>query len=71
MGRVEVERQNFNDAKKYLSIANYIDENDFRYYYYQGLICKNQGLKQDAVFNFKKSLLLNPNYTPAKEELSI
>lgn len=71
LGRVEVERQNFNDAKKYLSIANYIDENDFRYYYYQGLICKNQGLKQDAVFNFKKSLLLNPNYTPAKEELSI
>lgn len=71
LGRVEMERQNFNDAKKYLSIANYIDENDFRYYYYQGLICKNQGLKQEAVSNFKKSLLLNPNFVPAKEELSI
>lgn len=71
IGRVEVERHNFDDAKKYLGVANYIDENDFRYYYYQGLICKNQGLKQDAVYNFKKSLLLNPDYQPAKEELSI
>lgn len=71
LGRVAIERQNYYDAKKYLGVANYIDENDFRYYYYQGLIAKNQGMKQDALYNFKKSLLINPNYAPAKEELSI
>ncbi len=71
LGRVELERHNFNEAKKYLAVANYIDENNFRYYYYQGLVCKNQGLKSEAVNNFKKSLLLNPDFQPAKEELSI
>ena len=71
LGRIEVERGNYFEAKKYLGVANYIDENDFRYYYYQGLIAKNQGLKQDAQRYFKKSLLLNPNYAPTKEELSI
>lgn len=71
LGRVEIERGNYFEARKYLGVANYIDENDFRYYYYQGLIAKNQGLKQDALKYFKKSLLLNPDYTPAKEELSI
>lgn len=71
LGRVEIERGNYYDAKKYLGIANYIDENDFRYYYYQGLIAKNQGLKQDAEKYFKKSLNLNPDYAPAKEELNI
>ena len=71
LGRVEIERGNYFDAKKYLGVANYIDENDFRYYYYQGLIAKNQGMKQDAAAYFKKSLLLNPDYTPAKEELNI
>ena len=71
LGRVELERHNFNESKKYLAVANYIDENNFRYYYYQGLVCKNQGLKSEAVNNFKKSLLLNPDFQPAKEELSI
>ena len=71
LGRVEIERGNFFEAKKYLNVANYIDENDFRYYYYQGLIAKNQGMKQESERYFKKSLLLNPDYAPAKEELSI
>ena len=71
LGRVEIERGNFFEAKKYLNVANYIDENDFRYYYYQGLIAKNQGMKKESERYFKKSLLLNPDYAPAKEELSI
>ena len=71
LGRVELERGNFFEAKKYLGVAHYIDENDFRYYYYLGLIAKNQGMKQDATKYFKKSLLLNPQYVPAKEELNI
>lgn len=71
LARVEIERQNLDKAKNYLATAKYIDENDFRYYYYQGLVCKNQGLHEDAAYNFKKSLILNPDYTPAKEELNI
>ena len=71
LGRIAIENHNFVSANKYLGIANYIDENDFRYYYYQGLIAKNQGMKQDAMQYFKKSLKLNPEYQPAKEELSL
>ncbi len=69
LGRAAIERQNFVDAKKYLAVANYIDENDFRYYYYQGLLAKNQG--QDGTEYFKKSNALNPDYEPAKKELNL
>lgn len=71
LARCEIERQNFATAHQYLAVANYIDENDFRYYYYQGLMYKHQGNLNEAVYNFKKSLILNPDFTPAKEELSI
>lgn len=71
LARVEIEKQNFSQAKKYLIIVGYIDENDFRYYYYQGLIAKAQGFTKDASNNFEKSLRINPDYKPAKEELSI
>ena len=71
MARVEIERQNLRQAKIYLTIAKYIDENDFRYYYYQGVISKSEGFSVDAKANFQKSLMLNPDFTPAKEELSI
>ena len=71
LAKYEIERENFDMAHKYLAVANYIDENDFRYYYYQGLMSKRQGNLNEAVYNFKKSLILNPDFTPAKEELSI
>ena len=71
LSKMMIDSQNFVTAKKYLAIAKYIDENNFKYYYYQGLICKAQGLSQDAVFNFKKSLSLNPDFKLAKEELSL
>lgn len=71
LARLEIEKKNFNKAKSYLTIAGYIDENDFRYYYYQGLIAKAQGFDGDANANFQKSLKLNPDYIPAKEELKI
>ena len=71
LARIEIEKNNLDNATNYLSIAKYIDENDFRYYYYQGLVFKNKGLPADAKRSFRKSLKLNPNYTPAKEELSI
>lgn len=69
LGRVAYEHGKYNDAKTYLEIANYIDENDFRYYYYKGLIAKKQGL--DSAEYFKKSLLINPDFKLAKKELEI
>ncbi len=71
LARIEINRRNFEEAKKHLAIANYIDENDFRYYYYRGLIFKAEGEQNNASINFRKSLILNPEYSPAKEELSI
>lgn len=71
MARIEIENKNTNQAKNYLTIAKYIDENDFRYYYYQGVIAKSEGLVEEASENFQKSLKLNPDFNPAKEELSI
>lgn len=70
LARVQIERQNYESASRYLAIAKYIDENDFRYYYYQGLVSKNTGAKDDAVFYFRRSVQLNPE-SPAKKELSI
>ena len=69
LGRYAIEQQNYSDAKKYLKNAFFIDENDYRYYYYQGLLAKKQGL--DGSSYFQKSLLINPNYNLAKEELNI
>ena len=71
LARVEIDRQNYDVAKNYLATAKHIDENDFRYYYYQGLVNKKQGLAEEAILHFKKSLILNPEFVPAKEELNI
>ncbi len=71
LARVEIDRNDFDSASNYLAIAKYIDENDFRYYYYQGLVYKQKGLPADAKRCFRKSLKINPNYSPAKEELSL
>ncbi len=71
LARIEISKNKLDKASSYLAIAKYIDENDFRYYYYQGLVYKNKGLVGDAKRSFRKSLMLNPDYSPAKEELSI
>lgn len=71
LARVELSKNNLDLASNYLAIAKYIDENDFRYYYYLGLVYKNKGLPADAKRSFRKSLILNPDYAPAREELSI
>lgn len=67
----ELKKENFDSAGKYLKIVKSIDENHFKYYYYLGLLCKKQGQKRDAEQNFQKALLLNPDFEPAKEALSI
>lgn len=71
LARIEINKENYTKALSFLGIAKYIDENDFRYYYYLGLILKNKGLASEAHKNFEKSLNLNPDYNLAKEELSI
>ncbi len=67
----EMKKENLSSAGKYLKIVKSIDENNFKYYYYLGLLCNKEGRKGDAQQNFQKSLLLNPEFEPAKEALSI
>ena len=71
LAKYSIEKNNMKSASKYLEIVKYIDENDFRYYYYQGLVYKTKGLSQEAEYYFKKSLAINPNNAPAKKELGI
>lgn len=67
----EMKKENLDSAGKYLKIVKSIDENNFKYYYYLGLLCNKEGRKGEAEQNFQKSLLLNPEFKPAKEALSI
>jgi tetratricopeptide (TPR) repeat protein len=71
LARLEIAKDSYDKAISYLNVAKYIDENDYRYYYYLGLVMKNKGLTAEADKNFEKSLDLNPNYELAKEELNI
>jgi len=69
LARIEVGQTNYYEAKNYLSNAFYIDENDFRYYYYHGLASKGLGNYNQAQYDFKKCLKLNTNCKEAQEQL--
>lgn len=69
LARADIEKGNYEIAQKYLSNAFYIDENNFKYYYYQGLINSNLGDFAQAKYNFKKCLKLNTNCREAKKAL--
>ena len=69
LAKIDIDKGNYDIAQKYLSNAFYIDENDFRYYYYQGLINNNSGDLAQAKYNFKKCLQLNSNFKDAKVAL--
>src|SRR5574344_528581 len=71
LARVEISKDNYENAMSFLGVAKYIDDNDFRYYYYLGLVLKNKGLTAEANKNFEHSLEINPDYSLAKEELNI
>lgn len=71
LARLEINKDSYDKALSYLSVAKYIDDSDYRYYYYLGLILKNKGLTAEANSNFEKSLNINPDYQLAKEELNI
>jgi tetratricopeptide (TPR) repeat protein len=69
LAKVEMENENYNEAKKYLSNAFCIDENDFRYYYYNGLANKGLGDYNQAQYDFKKCLKMNNKCKEAQEQL--
>ena len=66
-----LKRENIEDAISYLNASKYINDGDYRYYYYRGLILKNKGLFAQAKENFEHSLDLNPDYDLPKKELKI
>ena len=57
-------------AEKYTKNVQYIDKNNYKAYYYFGLIDKKQGNKAAAAANFKKSLDINPFFVEASKELN-
>ncbi len=57
-------------AKTYLKPVKYIDNKSYKYHYYSGLINKQQGNKEEAASDFKKSLEINPFFDEASKELS-
>lgn len=71
LARVTLKKENIDKALSYLRVAKYIDDSDYRYYYYLGLILKDKGMPLQAKENFEHSLKLNPNYDLPKKELNI
>lgn len=57
-------------AKSYLKPVKYTDSKNYKYYYYSGLINKQQGDKDAATNDFKKSLEINPFFDEASKELN-
>lgn len=70
ISKAEINKGNYELAQKYLANAFYIDENDFRYYYYQGLVNKNLGNYLIAKDYFRKCLKLNSGFKDAQDELN-
>ena len=71
LARVSLKKENIDKAVSYLRVAKYIDDNDYRYYYYLGLVLKDKGMPLQAKENFEHSLKLNPDYDLVKKELNI
>ncbi len=71
LARVAIKNDYIDKAISYLKIAKYIDDSDYRYYYYLGLVLKNKGMTVQAKENFEHSLKLNPDYELPKKELNI
>lgn len=69
LARVQIEKGNYTNAGKYLANVLYIDENNFKYYYYQGLLNKKLQNYTQAQGDFKKCLQLNPGYKDAQIEM--
>ncbi len=62
LGEIYINRENFELARKYLYNAHYIDENDFRYYYYLSQLELQQGNNAQAESYLNTCTRLEPNY---------
>lgn len=69
LAQIQINSGNYDLAQKYLDNAFYIDENDFRYYYYQGLLYQNMGDVNQAKYNYKKCLKINAGFNDAQKAL--
>lgn len=69
LAKINIENGNYEIAQNYLLNAFYIDENNFKYYYYQGLINNNTGNFAQAKYNFKKCLKLKSDFKEAQNSL--
>jgi tetratricopeptide (TPR) repeat protein len=71
LARISINKNDYENAASFLGVAKYIDDNDSRYYYYNGLVLKNKGLTAEAKKSFEQSVNLDPENNLAKEELNI
>ena len=69
LAKIELNKKNNFLAKSYLVPVNYIDDNNPDYYYYSGLIDKNNENLTSAKDNFKKAFQLKSDFKEAQQEL--
>ncbi len=70
LAEISVTHNNLEQAEKYLLWVKASDNENYKYYYVEGLVNKLKSNETAAVTSFKKSLKLNPNYTPAEKQLN-
>jgi len=59
---IEITKNNYSQAETYLEPVSFMNEKTSYYYYYLGLIDKNQGNPDSAKENFDKAIELNPDF---------
>ena len=62
--------ENIELAEKYLMSVKISGAENYKYYYVEGLLNKQNGNISAAIISFKNSLKLNPNYNPSQKELN-
>lgn len=70
LAEINILQNNIDLAEKYLLSVRVSDKENYKYYYVEGLLNKYNSNFTAAGASFKKSLKLNPNYTPAEKELN-
>ena len=70
LAEINLTQNNVDLAEKYLITVKVNSHENYKYYYVEGLINKYHANYSAAAVSFKKSLKLNPNYTPAEKELN-
>lgn len=68
LANFEIRNSNYTKAQIYLNNAYNLDQNYYKYYYYQGLLYKKQKNVEKANYNFNKSKTLNSEYIAKKKD---